>query len=579
MNILGINYAFHDASACLIQEGEIVAAVEEERLNRNKHTQSFPYKSIDECLQIASLAYTELDHIAVSTNPGLADGQKYTYALSLNGSVGQFLDYEFERLKQRNLAFMNWFKSRWPALSKRPEVHFVDHHLAHAAGTYFVGPWDKAALLSIDGWGEWSTTWSGYAEGASITMYNENVFPNSLGSFYSAATEFCGFKPNYDEGKTMGLAPLGDSQKYYDQVDSMIYVDDDANVKIDLSWFEYQKFTGKLCGDRFYRAFGTPRESDGEIFNRHKDVAAAFQSVLEKNVLKIARTLQKKSKANHLIYSGGVALNSVANGRIIKEGIFDDIFLMPGAGDNGTAIGAAAFTHSKTLGNNKRIRHSTPYLGTTYSDDQIEQALIKAKIPYCKVDNISHQVAEALFEGQIVGWFQGRMEFGPRSLGGRSILADPTKPEMRNKINSEVKHRESFRPFAPSVTVEHVRNYFDIAVEVPYMLKVADVKPDMQNQLPAIVHVDGTARIQTVSADISPEYHEMISAFGRLSGHPVVLNTSFNVMGEPIVESPLDAIRCFYSTGLDLLAIGSFLVSKSRAVTGASQRVPLCVVP
>jgi len=341
-------------------------------------------------------------------------------------------------------------------------------------------------------------------------------------------------------------------------------VTDDLRVELDLSWFDFPKLSGHLFGDRFLKEFGHHRCPGQKIEEHHADVAAAFQAVLEKNILDIAQRLRDRTGERNLAYAGGVALNSVVNGLIINEGIFEDVFVMPGAGDNGTCIGAAAVVHATENRDHERIRHHSPYLGRGYSDEEIKDALDTAKVPYERSYDIYGDVAEALTQGQIVGWFQGRMEFGPRALGARSILADPTNPHMKHKINAEVKHREPFRPFAPSVLREQSQRYFEIDVDVPYMLKVAPVRKEMRDTIPAIVHVDGTARLQTVDQDLAPEYHELISRFGALSGHPVVLNTSFNIMGEPIVESPFDALRCFFSTGIDVLAIGPFFLDKQR---------------
>lgn len=563
MTILGVNYIFHDSSACIVKRGEIAHAVEEERLTRQKHTQEFPFAAIQECLKLTGTVPEDIEHVAVSVKPGCADGEKLSYAAGLGSNMEGFLTYEFERTQRRNLTFWKWFNSTWPVgKGKRPIVHFVEHHAAHAIGTYFVSPWDSAALLSVDGWGEWSTTWLGHGRGRIIDRIGESYFPHSLGVFYSAATEFCGFKTNYDEGKTMGLAPCGDPRRFFELVDSMVSVSDDGEVRVDVTWFDFPSLTGKLCGPKFHELFGKSRGSRDEFSQDHCDVAAAFQAVLEKSVLRIARLLRERTGERHLVYSGGVALNSVVNGRILEQGIFDDIFLMPGSGDNGTCIGAAAYVHSHVLGENKRLRHRSPYLGRSYTDREIEDALIEAKVSYQRPACIIETVADALRAGSIVGWFQGRMEFGPRALGARSILADPTRPGMKDKINAEVKHREAFRPFAPSVLREAAKDYFAIDVEEPYMLKVAAVHPHMREKIPAIVHVDGTARVQTVDREVAPEYHALISAFGKRSGHPVVLNTSFNVMGEPIIESPVDAVRCFYSTGLDMLAIGPFALTK-----------------
>lgn len=568
MIILGINYIFHDSSACIIKDGEILYAVEEERLSRQKHTQCFPIRAISDCFEQNHLTPKDVDHIAVSINPGASDGIKLAYATKLGSSSGSFLDYEFDRLRQRNLAFWTWFHKTWPkGVDHGPTVHFVDHHLAHAVGTYYVSPWDDAALMSIDGWGEWSTTWLGQAEGTRIENFTESFFPNSLGVFYSAATECCGFKPNYDEGKTMGLAPCGDKDRFFNHVDKMVATDQDGRVQLDLSWFDFPSFSGRLCGKKMLEILGPMRKSNETIKDHHADVAAAFQAVLEKNILKLARYLRKRTGKPKLVYSGGVALNSVVNGLIVAEGVFDDIFIMPGAGDSGTAIGAAAYAHSAILKQKKRIRHTTPYLGRSYSKAEVVDCLNEAKVPFDTVLQPLETVAKALADGKIVGWFSGRMEFGPRSLGSRSILADPTNPGMKTKINAEVKHREPFRPFAPSVCAEHAQRYFDISIDVPYMLKVAKVRPEMRSAIPAVIHVDGTARLQTVAKDCAQQYHALICEFAKLSGHPVVLNTSFNVMGEPIVESPLDALRCFYSTGLDLLVMGSVVIQKPAEKT------------
>lgn len=364
MNILGLNYIFHDSSACLLKDGEIAFAVEEERLSRQIHTQTFPSLAAKSVLEQTSTAASEIDCIAVSVNPGKSDGEKLRYASSLGGARGPFLEYEFDRLKVRNLAFWDWYHCVWPKEAGHlPEVHFVDHHQAHASGTYLVSPWDRAALLSIDGWGEWSTTWVGHAMGTEITEIGESLFPHSLGVFYSVATQFCGFAPNYDEGKTMGLAPCGNAGRFFDLVDSMVSINDNLGVQLDLSWFEFPRISGQLFNRRFLEEFGPNRPAGGAIEQNHKDVAAAFQAVLQKSVLTLARGLRKHTGERNLVYGGGVALNSVANGLIVNEGVFDDVFIMPGAGDNGTCIGAAAYVHSIMSKQKKRVRHSTPYLG------------------------------------------------------------------------------------------------------------------------------------------------------------------------------------------------------------------------
>jgi carbamoyltransferase len=388
------------------------------------------------------------------------------------------------------------------------------------------------------------------------------MFPHSLGSFYEAATEFCGFRPNYDEGKTMGLAPFGNPDKFYDIVERIIEVTDDAQVKIDLSYFNYQNWGHRRCSDKFYQVFGQPRGRDDAFLDHHHDVAAAFQKVLEDKVLQLCHYLEQRTDAEYLVIAGGVSLNSVMNGRILRETRFKDLYVMPAAGDNGTSIGAAYYVNHITLGNKKRFLHNNPHIGNHYSKEQIREVLEECKLPYQESEDICRDTAKILREGNIIGWYQGRMEIGPRALGSRSILADPSIAGMKDKINAEVKHREAYRPFAPSSTVEAKNDYFDIEVEAPFMLKVCDVLPEKRDIIPAITHVDGSARLQTVREEINPRYHRLITLFGELSGVPVVLNTSFNIMGEPIVESPLHAIRCFFSTGLDVLVIDDFIVRK-----------------
>jgi carbamoyltransferase len=562
MNILGINYIFHDTAACIVADGELAVAIEEERLTRKKHTQTFPYAAIKACLKQAKLSLSDIDHIAVSVQPEKMLAEKLSYAARLNGSARSFIAYEFDRPEARHITFWSWFHECWPSTQGAPQVHFIEHHAAHAAGSYYVSPWKEAAVLSIDGWGEWTTTWLGAAVGSEVRTIRESVFPHSLGLFYSAATEFCGFKPNYDEGKTMGLAPTGDATRFYRDVDSMVEVTPDGELRIDMSWFAFEALGGELCGEKFYRRFGYPRVDKEPIEQRHKDVAAAFQRVLEEKAISLCRVLEKSTDAEHLVVAGGVALNSVMNGCILRETRFRDLYVMPGAGDNGTCIGAAYELYNGRMKQSKRYHHNNPYLGAEYSNDEIQRTLDECKIAYSRSDDVYEDTVALLRAGKIIGWYQGRMEFGARALGNRSILADPSHPKMKDRINSEVKHRESFRPFAPSVPAEHCETYFDIRVDSPFMLKVCPVRERRRNDIPAVVHVDGSARLQTVERTINGRYHELLTRFGKVSGHPVLLNTSFNVMGEPIVESPLDAIRCFFSTGLDNLVMGDFVICK-----------------
>ncbi|KAB7530479.1 carbamoyltransferase [Flagellimonas olearia] len=566
MVILGLNYYFHDSSSCIVKDGKLLTAIEEERLNRDKHTQKFPKLSVERCLKDSGLKFSDVDHIAVSIKPKHNRGKKVLFILSKmfsmlkSRSLLRFIGYQigYPYLKQRD--FWAWYNEHWGTSDKKPKVHFVEHHLSHVAGSFFVSPYKEAALLGIDGAGEWATTWIGHGNGLKINKISENFFPHSLGAFYEIVTQFCGFKPNYDEGKTMGLAPMGNPETYKAEVEKIIQVDKHGRFKMDLSFFNPQ-FVG--YSEKFVSVFGKPREKGAPFEERHKDVAAAFQRVLEDKVLQICDILYEKTKAEYLVIAGGVSLNSVMNGRIVRESKFKDVYVMPAAGDNGTALGAAYYVHNGILGNERNYVHDNPYVGTSYSNEEIKKVLDGAKLSYQYVEDICEHAAELLEKGRILGWFQGPMEVGPRALGSRSILANPAFPDMKDKINSEVKFREAYRPFAPSAIVEAKDDFFDLKVEAPFMLKVCNVLPEKQKIIPAVTHVDGSARLQTVRRELHPRYYDLIKALGERTGVPVVLNTSFNIQGEPVVESPKDAIRCFFSTGLDELVIGNYVLTKT----------------
>jgi carbamoyltransferase len=560
MNILGINYFFHDTSACLLSDGRLVAAMEEERLSRNKHTTEFPWRSIDRCLELGGIDLRDVDHVAFSVKPSLGWRKKVCYAIGHPRRALEFARYELSRMGKRQRGLLQWLAG-WPK-GKRPRLHFVEHHLSHAAGSFYVSPYDDAALLCIDGSGEWATSLLGHGQGNRVETFHQSHFPMSLGSFYEGVTEHCGFRPNYDEGKTMGLAPYGDPRRYRGTVSDIARVDVDGGIGIDLSYFAYQFHGWTRCAPKFREVFGAPRDKVEDFADRHRDAAAAFQEVLEERALSLARLLRERTGARHLVLSGGVALNSVMNGRILRESGFEDVYVMPGAGDNGTSIGAAAYVQRAILGDERRPLHDDPYIGTAYNDRAIRAALDAHGVKAERRDDIEALTARLLDAGKIVGWFQGRMEFGPRSLGNRSILANPTLPHMKATLNDRVKHREAFRPFAPSALAERAHELFDIAVSAPFMLKVCDVRPSQRVRLPAITHVDGTARLQTVHRETNPRYHAMIQEFDKLAGVPVVLNTSFNVMGQPIVETPADAIACYLGTGIDALVIGDYVASK-----------------
>jgi carbamoyltransferase len=560
MIILGINSVFHDTTACIVRDGKLVVAIEQERLSRQKHTSAFPHEAIAECLKVAGITLADVDHIAVSFKPSLDIGKKLMFALSNPTSALAIFKLQILRFYWKYREVNNWYKRSFP--TKKAQLHFVSHHESHVVGSFLVSPYEKAALLSLDGSGEWSTGYLGYGDGKKITEFDQIYYPHSLGSVYEAVTYFVGFKPAYDEGKTMGLAPYGNADTYFEQAKKVVTVDEAGKLTVDLSYFRFQYCKHDYLSDKFIETFGAPRRKGEEISQRHMDVAAAFQKVLEESGLSLCRFLREKTQADYLVIAGGVALNSVMNGRIVRESGFKDLYVMPAAGDNGTALGAAYCVYNKVLGQPRNFSHMNPYVGKHYTDDEVKKVLDECKLPYEHHDDIAVTAAQLLAEGNIIGWMQGATEIGPRALGNRSILADPTKDFMKDKVNAEVKHREAYRPFAPSVPVEHLAEYFDIEVEVPFMLKVCDVRPEKRNLLPAITHVDGSARVQSVTAQSNPRYHRLMTEFGKLSGVPVVLNTSFNIMGEPVIETPYDAIRCFFSTGLDHLIIGSYLIRK-----------------
>lgn len=561
MVILGLNYYFHDSTACIVQDGKLIAAIEEERLNRDKHTQSFPEKSIMRCLEIAGLGYDDIDYIAVSIKPQKHWFSKLKFVLRHLKLFMPYFGHHVVNAYAKQRRFKIWYNKTFTGL-KKPKVHFIEHHLTHVAGSFYVSPYKKAALLGIDGSGEWATSWLGFGDGNNVTKISESFFPHSLGSFYESVTQFCGFIPNYDEGKTMGLAPMGDASIYEKEVEKLISVNKNGQLKVDLSYFNYHHLIKDLYSKKFLNIFGKPRLKNEDFKKNHMDTAAAFQRVLENKVLEICDILYKKTKADYLVISGGVSLNSVMNGRVVRESAFKDIYVMPAAGDNGTALGAAFYLYNGILNQPRKYIHDNPYVGTFYGNDQIKSTIESAKLKASHFSNITEKAAELLANGKIIGWFQGAMEIGPRALGNRSILANPAFPDMKDKINAEVKHREAYRPFAPSALKESYKDFFDLEVEAPFMLKVCNVHKNKQDIIPAVTHVDGTARLQTVDKSTNPLYHELIEKLGVKTGVPVVLNTSFNIQGEPVVESPKDALRCFYSTGLDALVIGNYLLEK-----------------
>ncbi len=603
MYILGISAFYHDSAACLIQNGTILAAAQEERFTRVKHDESFPHNAIAACLQIAGISPSDIDEVVFYEKPFVKfERLLETYLAFAPKGFRSFATsmpvWIKEKLFQKSILIGELTTSLGGSVNWRDRLRFSEHHLSHAASAFYPSPFDTAAVLTLDGVGEWTTTSLALGQGKDLSILREIHFPHSLGLLYSAFTYYTGFKVNSGEYKLMGLAPYGTPQ-YADLIrEHLIHIAEDGSFQLDMSYFNFA--TGLTMTNRKFDAlFGGPaRKSESTLTQREMDLAASVQQVTEEVIVKLGRSIATQTGQRNLCLAGGVALNCVANGVLKRTGLFDNIWIQPAAGDAGGALGAALsawYLHHAP----DRPTPSAPdamrgaYLGPSYSDDQIAEALDACGARYHKLADadLIDQTAQALADGKAIGWMQGAMEFGPRALGGRSIIADPRSPAMQKQLNLKVKYRESFRPFAPSVLAEHVSDWFDYSGDSPYMLMVADVKTDKRrpmtpaesalfgieklnvprSSIPAVTHVDYSARLQTVHAGTNPKYHALISAFYEKTGVPLVVNTSFNVRGEPIVNSPLDAFKCFMGTDLDRLAIGSFLLFKEEQDTALTE--------
>jgi carbamoyltransferase len=593
MKIIGISAYYHDSAACLVVDGNIVAAAQEERFTRKKHDSDFPTHSIHYCLSQAGVQAADIDYVVFYDKPFL----------------------KFERLLETYLAFAPrgfksfvtslpiWLKDKLfqktmiaKALTQRlgdgvdweSKLLFSEHHLSHAASAFYPSPFEDAAVLTMDGVGEWTTTSMAIGSGNRLAVHKEIHFPHSLGLLYSAITYYTGFKVNSGEYKVMGLAPYGEP-KYAKLIkDHLIDVKEDGSFHLDMSYFDY--CTGlTMTNERFDALFGGPRRApESPLTQREMDLAASVQAVTEEVVIKLARGIQQSTGLKNLCLAGGVALNCVANGKLLREKIFENVWIQPAAGDAGGAVGAALGAYYSMLGQPRTVQSQDAmkgsYLGPEYSPSEIESRLRAAGAIFTSVSpaEMIDATAQALAQGKAVGWHQGRMEFGPRALGGRSIIADPRSPAVQKQLNLKVKYRESFRPFAPSVLREDVSQWFDIDVDSPYMLLVADVVKSRQlpmtaeqeqlfgidklnvprSEIPAVTHVDYSARIQTVHKETNPLYYALISTFKELTGCPVLVNTSFNVRGEPIVCTPEDAFNCLMGTEIEFLVVGNCLMRK-----------------
>ena len=588
MNILGISCFYHDSAACLVQDGVIIAAAQEERFTRKKHDHDFPIKAINYCLSEGKIKAENIDYVVFYEKPFLKFERILETALAyVPWGLAQFLQAIPIWLKQKL-----WMPSIIEKeLGYKGKILFCGHHEAHAASAFYASPFDEAAFLTLDGVGEWETVSFGTGIGNSLNLQYSLHFPHSLGLLYSAFTYYCGFKVNSGEYKLMGLAPYGEP-KYVDLIlDKLVDLKDDGSFKMNMKYFGYGSSL-RMTNRNFHRLFKKgPRRPESKITQLDMDIAASIQKVTEEIILRICRHVHQVTNKDKLCLAGGVALNCVGNGMILREGPFKEIWVQPASGDAGAALGAALLVWYKYLGNervsdDKNDRQKASLLGPEYSDKYIEQFLSNKQIPYEKLEKqeLPEKIAELISKGKVIGWFNGRMEFGPRALGARSFLGDARDPQMQSKMNLKIKYRESFRPFAPSVLTQEAKNWFELGCESPYMLIVAQVKKDKlidtkhcighvnglerlnvrRSLISAVTHIDNSARVQTVKREDNPVYYDTINAYFRKTGCPVIINSSFNVRGEPLVCSPEDAFRCFMRTEADYLVLGSYLIDKRR---------------
>lgn len=568
--VLGLNFFFHDSAASIVMDGNIVAAVAEERLCRDKHTNKFPKLSIEYCLQQANLnSINDIDVIVFYEKPlmkllRIIETSIATWPKSSPPFTSNLPIFLKTKTNIRNI-----IKKNYP--NYHGNIVFNEHHLSHAASAFFPSPYSEAAIISIDGVGEWETTTIGYGKGNKIRLDRAIHFPHSIGLFYSALTAYLGFRVNDGEWKVMGLAPYGEP-RYVEQFKKLLFTMEDGSYCLNMDYFAHHRSNKwSFNRKRWDKLFGFPqRRPEEPIEQRHEDLARSGQAVVEDLILSLAKQARQRYQTDNLVIAGGVGLNSVANWKIEKEGIFNNVWIQPAAGDDGASLGAALYV-SHQIFNEQRHPMKHAYLGPDFSDEEIVQFLQERNIPFeeIKEEDLAERVADLVARGQVIGWYQGRMEFGPRSLGNRSILADATRSEMKDTINAKIKFREYFRPFAPSVPLEYVHEYFEVEpnTELPFMLKVPKVRPEMQERLPAITHADGTGRVQTVRKDTNRLFYQILISLKKHTGIPVAVNTSFNVRGEPIVCSPFDAYNCFIHTGLDGLFLNRYLITQKPSVS------------
>jgi carbamoyltransferase len=592
MDILGISCFFHDASAVLLRDGVVIAAAEEERFTRKKHDYDFPSHAIQFCLEQGGISAQALDYVAFFEKPfvkfeRLLFSILQTFPRSRRVFQEAMLTWLSEKLWVKNL-----IQQKLGIPGER--LLFSEHHLSHAASTFLCSPFEEAAILTVDGVGEWATATYGIGRGTDISIFKEIKFPHSIGLLYSAFTAFLGFEVNEGEYKVMGMAPFG-QPRYLDKVYRLLHVEPDGSFQLDMDYFTFHHSTDRTYNQKFVELLGPPRDPNAYFFteasgypayfgakpgnyaelaraNQHyADIAASIQVATEETLLKMAQHVYRETGLTKLCLAGGVALNSVANGRILRETPFEEIYVQPSAGDGGGAMGAALWAYHMVLGQPRKFVLEHAYWGEAHSPGTIETFLRQRNIAYQPFDDeekLLRHVVERLEAGKVVGWFQGRFEWGPRALGNRSILADPRRADMKDIVNTKIKFREPFRPFAPSVLEERTADYFVLSeparhYPARFMLYVVDVKTDKRDVIPAITHVDGTGRLQTVNATTNPRYYQLIQQFGEATGVPVVLNTSFNLKGEPIVNTPEEAFSTFSRCGMDVLVLEHCVIEKS----------------
>lgn len=579
MKVLGISCFYHDSAACLIVDGEIVAAAAEERFSRKKHDNNFPELTIEYCLKAAKISINELDAVVFYEKPiWKFERILHQHLEYFPKSYKAFFDTTGSWVNQK----LNIRKILQERLNYFGKVVFLPHHLSHAASAYYLSPFNRSALVTIDGVGEWATTTTGVANKENLKIEKEIRFPHSLGLLYSSLTAYLGFRVNNDEYKVMGLAAYGNPKRYEPAFDKLIIVNKDGSYALDMSYFDYA-WTQRMPSKKMALLFGhSIRKPESRIYQYHKDLAAGLQNKLELAIFNLLQSVYDKYRTKNLCLSGGVALNSVVNGKILSKTPFKNIYIPPDPGDAGGAMGAALYVslNPKVIQKRKKrsaVKHKivakrfTPYLGPSYTKHQVEMILQKNKSRlrykyYPDKRELLNKVSDLIIKKQVIGWFQGRMEWGPRALGSRSILADATDPKMRDVLNAKVKHREMFRPFAPVILEEHVKNFFRADRPLPkitkYMLMVYPFTKKGKKDIESVVHVNGTGRLQSVSKKDNPLYYSLIESYYEKTGIPVIVNTSFNIRGEPIVCSPQNAVDCFLGTDIDYLVIDRYLVSK-----------------